>query len=125
MPMKSRFLSALIGVHLRPIAFAQTHWTAPRTPDGHPDLQGVWTNSTMTPLERPADLAGKEFFSEQEAASSRPELGRRSTANGAMAARKPTSPGPITSLGVTAPIRSSALCERHSCMSRRTEKFPR
>jgi hypothetical protein len=28
-------------------------WTLPRTPDGHPDLQGTWTNGTITPLERP------------------------------------------------------------------------
>jgi hypothetical protein len=42
-------------------------WTPPRTPDGHPDLQGIWTNSTLTPLERPRDLAGKEFLTEQEA----------------------------------------------------------
>src|SRR6185295_10209112 len=28
-------------------------WTVPRTPDGHPDLQGTWTNGTITPLERP------------------------------------------------------------------------
>ncbi len=44
-------------------------WAAPRTPDGQPDIQGVWTNATMTPLERPADLAGKAFFSEAEAAA--------------------------------------------------------
>src|SRR5579864_6679406 len=43
-------------------------WTAPRTPDGQPDLQGIWTNGTLTPLERPRDLAGKEFLTEQEAA---------------------------------------------------------
>jgi hypothetical protein len=42
-------------------------WTPPKTPDGQPDLQGIWTNSTMTPLERPKALAGKEFFTEQEA----------------------------------------------------------
>jgi hypothetical protein len=42
-------------------------WTAPRTADGQPDLQGIWTNATITPLERPKDLAGKEFFTEQEA----------------------------------------------------------
>jgi len=39
-----------------------------RTPDGQPDLQGIWSFATITPLERPADLAGKEFFSEKEAA---------------------------------------------------------
>ena len=29
-------------------------WKAPRTPFGQPDLSGVWTNATITPLERPA-----------------------------------------------------------------------
>jgi hypothetical protein len=38
-----------------------------RTPQ-RPDLQGVWTSGTITPLQRPADLAAKESFSEQEAA---------------------------------------------------------
>lgn len=36
--------------------------TMPRTPDGKPDLQGVWTNVTLTPLERPAELKDKAFF---------------------------------------------------------------
>jgi len=39
----------------------------PRTPDGKPDLQGVWSYATLTPLERPAEFAGKEFLTEQEA----------------------------------------------------------
>jgi hypothetical protein len=43
-------------------------WTVPRTPDGRPDLQGVWTNSTLTPMERPADLAGKDHFASQKEA---------------------------------------------------------
>ena len=42
---------------------------APRTPWGHPDLQGTWTGSTLTPLERPQKLAGKEFLTEEEAAA--------------------------------------------------------
>ena len=40
----------------------------PRTADGHPDLQGFWDNSTVTPLERPKEFADRAFFSEQEAA---------------------------------------------------------
>src|SRR5579884_1188297 len=45
------------------------NWTPPRTPDGQPDLQGVWEMSTLTPLERPAEFAGKPFLTEQEAAA--------------------------------------------------------
>src|SRR5438477_265806 len=48
---------------------AANTWTAPRTADGQPDLQGLWTNATITPFERPKDLAGKEFFTQQEAAA--------------------------------------------------------
>jgi len=44
-------------------------WIAPRTPDGHPDLQGVWTNATLTPFQRPLELGAKEFFTEDEAAA--------------------------------------------------------
>jgi hypothetical protein len=40
----------------------------PRTPDGKPDLQDVWTSATLTPLERPADLGNKQFFTKEEAA---------------------------------------------------------
>src|ERR1700719_3458763 len=41
----------------------------PRTPDGHPDLQGTWDFRTLTPLERPNDLAGKQVLTDEEAAS--------------------------------------------------------
>src|SRR6266536_2013592 len=44
----------------------QKKGTTADTPDGQPDLQGVWSFATITPLERPADLAGKEFFTEKE-----------------------------------------------------------
>src|SRR5579862_1386356 len=39
----------------------------PRTPDGHPDFQGVWTNATITPMERPSRFNGKATLSDAEA----------------------------------------------------------
>src|SRR5664279_1804011 len=39
----------------------------PRTPDGQPDLQGIWNSASGTPVERPYELKEKEFFTEQEA----------------------------------------------------------
>jgi len=72
-------LVAIIGIlSLAPIpAAGQTSktastsktWTPPRTADGHPDLQGIWSNAIITPLERPAELAGKPTLTAQEAAA--------------------------------------------------------
>jgi hypothetical protein len=48
---------------------ATAKWTLARTPDGQPDLQGIWTNATITPLERPSALAGKTSLTDSEAAA--------------------------------------------------------
>jgi hypothetical protein len=44
-----------------------TKWRAPRTADGHPDLQGNWTNATITPFERPEKYGERLVLSAQEA----------------------------------------------------------
>ena len=56
------------GVLIPALAAAQASWVPPRTPDGQPDLEGIWTNATIVPLQRPNEYAGKELLTEQEAA---------------------------------------------------------
>jgi hypothetical protein len=55
---------ALAQSQSRPVAKKAT--ALPRTPWGHPDLQGVWTNSTTTPLERPASMAERATLTDEE-----------------------------------------------------------
>ena len=55
-------------------------WTPPRTPWGHPDLQGIWSNATTTPLERPAEYADKPLLTDEEfAAANTAAASRRNT----------------------------------------------
>ena len=73
--MHSRFSSSMTGVAVVASVFsavilvsitrisAQTPATATlKTPWGEPDLQGIWTDETNTPLQRPAEYANQEFF---------------------------------------------------------------
>ena len=43
-------------------------WSVPRTPEGHPDMQGVWANNGMTPLERPAQWGTRATMTDAELA---------------------------------------------------------
>src|SRR5579863_1235779 len=66
--MKTGRLFTIMGCLLASIpATAQKPWTVPHTPDGQPDLQGIWNNATLTPMERPAEYAGKATLTEAEA----------------------------------------------------------
>jgi hypothetical protein len=67
--MRYRFFSVCFTLLMLAAGSSGQTWKAPRTPDGQPDLQGAWTNATLTPFQRPAELGDKQFFTEQEAAA--------------------------------------------------------
>jgi hypothetical protein len=56
--MRQVFAIALFIAFAPPVLLAQSGrpYSPPRTPDGHPDLQGLWDVSTITPVERPQGL---------------------------------------------------------------------
>ncbi len=57
-------------------------WTVPRTPWGDPDLQGIWDFRTLTPLERPRDLAEQAVWTDEEAAALEQRAERRRVNSG-------------------------------------------
>ena len=57
--------SQSVGKNASPTNTDKT-WQVPRTPEGHPDLQGVWSNNSMTPLQRPKQWAGKTSLTDAE-----------------------------------------------------------
>jgi hypothetical protein len=60
-------------------------WTPPRTADGQPDLEGVWSNASIIPLERPKELEGKQFLTPAEATAYEARVFGRSTREGPLA----------------------------------------
>ena len=65
----ARLLIVIVVVCLAPSSVAgQSASTAPQTPWGDPDLQGIWANDVSTPLERPGRFAGKEALTQEELA---------------------------------------------------------
>jgi hypothetical protein len=83
-------------------ASAVANWTPPRTPQGHPDLQGTWDFRTVTPLERPSEFADKAVLTAEEAA----EYERRTveSRNADLNRDKTTSRGIINGTEITADV---------------------
>ena len=70
--MNNRFLCLVLGLTTLAAALhgqVTRTWTPPRTPDGHPDLQGFWSNNNATPIERPKELAGRPTLTDNEVAA--------------------------------------------------------
>jgi len=73
------FAQVTIPAQSRPAATRP--WTVSKTPWGDPDLQGFWTNTTTTPLQRPTDLAEKAVLTPEEQAKRGAEVAARSNAD--------------------------------------------
>src|SRR5262245_17886157 len=75
MAMRGRLIVCVtIGIALATTAVlpaqskTATKWSVLRTPDGHPDLQGIWANNGMTPLERPKQFGLRTTMTDAELA---------------------------------------------------------
>ncbi len=80
MPNRMLIAVMLVAVVALPATLAgEDEWTLPRTPWGDPDLQGVWTNETVTPFERPPEQE-KTVITAEEAAAVAANLARRRAA---------------------------------------------
>jgi hypothetical protein len=94
--MRNQFLASAGALALAAsIALGQAPasktWTVPRTADGKPDMQGYWTNLTLTPLERPKGLGSKEFYTPEEIAAAQKKERERLALN--VADGRPTEQG--------------------------------
>ena len=68
---------ALVGFASVTLASTAAAQSELRTPDGYPDLQGLWNFSTATPMQRPDDLAGRDTLTAEEAAEWEQALAER------------------------------------------------
>jgi hypothetical protein len=62
--------AGVVAVEKAAAALAPKGWVAPKAPDGHPDLQGYYTNVSTTPVERPKTMADKAFWPSKDDADS-------------------------------------------------------
>ena len=65
---KYKTVALFILINLSVTVQAADDWALPRTADGHPDLQGVWANNSVTPVERLVVFGDKEFLTEEDVA---------------------------------------------------------
>jgi hypothetical protein len=117
--------AAALSVCLAPAsAQSKGSYKAPRTPDGVPDLQGVYSNSSAVPLERPANLGAKEFYTDEELRQQAERAANRPAA-------PPTQPGTAADVhydtaqfGLTRVITDAMVNKRTSIITGPTGRVP-
>jgi hypothetical protein len=73
----------VLGQQARSAPDRRANWTAPTTPWGHPDLQGIWNNVTATPLQRSDQFKDRATVSDEEAADFSRRVTERQVTNDA------------------------------------------
>ena len=101
-------LVSVVTIGVAPLGWAQSGngWTAPMTPWGEPDLMGVWTSATLTPLERPERFGDKAELTAEEASAMERQTFETRVANDGKAA-----PGSVGS-GPSSPVTCPAMDDR-------------
>ena len=105
----------------------------PKTAWGKPDLTGLWDFRTITPLERPANLADKEFLTPAEAAKLEQDIvernaeidsrpAERTTAGGNVDRRQDGSPGFYNNFWLDGGTKPVGSCARRWSSIRRTDE---
>ncbi|MDA1369660.1 MAG: hypothetical protein O2971_02715 [Proteobacteria bacterium] len=67
MPTRKTLVAVLFLISSPLVTAQSTDYVVPRTPEGHPDLQGTFTFRTLTPMQRPVELGERAVLSEEEA----------------------------------------------------------
>jgi hypothetical protein len=78
---------------------ADPNWTTPRTAHGHPDLQGLWGNKTITPTERPDSAEGRAFLTDEEMAAAHAQRVQALAAQDAAPAQRTEAGGQLGAYG--------------------------
>ena len=116
---RSLVVVILLGAFTIPAQGQDGTWEVPRTPWGAPDLQGIWTNATLTPVERPDSMAGPDHADRRGGRGLRDAVGR--AAGGVRPGSWPGTWAPTTSSGWTPGRGSSTTAGPRSSWIRRMD----
>jgi hypothetical protein len=110
-PLAASLVALALGVSARSLSAQKK--SASTTPWGEPDLQGTYTNQTLTPLERPVTLKDKALLTKEEAQA----LEKRSAAQREVSADAPPRPGDVGTYNSfwTEPGTKVVGSRRHRC----------
>ena len=113
MTVRSVVAAIVVAAVAFPVLAGAGQPAAPRTPWGDPDLQGTYTNKTVTPLQRPPELAGRDRLTAEEVANLEREILDRNAALLARPALRTAVTESVDSRGRGAGVHNNSGSTRH------------